>query len=109
MQQPLRNLEHPMAQSKILDLTDVIPELNHAEEVELSKIFANPIVHKYFRAIGMQAVFEQASIDHKDLNIVMNDPAFLLEMAFQKGVMHTANLVINYTPKEQQHGTSPTG
>lgn len=95
-----------MAQSKLYDLTDIIQQLTPLEEVELSKVFANPIVNKYFRAVGLQAVFEQASIDKEKLTTFLDDPKFLLEMAYQKGIMHTANTVLNYTPKEPTHGTS---
>ena len=86
-------------------LSDVIVDLSPAESVELAKIFANPLVIKYFRAVGMNAVFEQAAFPYNKLAATNNE--FLLEMAFQKGIANLADTVLNYTPvKEIPNGTS---
>lgn len=89
-----------------LSLTQAIEELTTHEQQELLKVFQNPVVIKYFRAIGMQAVFEQAAYPYNKLHEA-NNLTFLLEMAYQKGIMHMADTILNYTPvKEPSNGTS---
>lgn len=94
-----------MAQGKMYALTDTIPELTPIESLELQKVLQNPLVIKYFRTVGLTAVFEQASLS-KDLLSDTNNK-YLIELAYQKGIMHMADTVLNYTPvKEQGNGTS---
>lgn len=86
-------------------LADAIVDISPAESIELAKVFANPLLIKYFRAIGMNAVFEQAAFPYNKL--ASTDQTFLLEMAYQKGIAAMADTVLNYTPiKEIQNGSS---
>ena len=88
------------------DLLDIIPALTDIEQQELCKLLKNPILTKYFKAVGYAAVFEQAELPLEQLHTKDGNVEFLLKLAYQKGIMHTANTVLNYTPKEQDNGTS---
>lgn len=90
------------------DLTDAIPIIDTNDEKELAKIFALPIVVKYFRAMGMTAVFEQAKYPYHEL-ADNNNLKLLLELAYQKGVASMADTILNYTPsKELNNGSEST-
>lgn len=82
------------------DLTDVIPVLSDSEEVELLRILKNPVVVKYFRGIALTAVFEMAKGDITALTPQGLSPKYLIDMAFQKGILHMADAVISKIPKE---------
>ncbi len=95
-----------MAQSQQHSLTDAIVDISPAESIELAKLFANPLIIKYFRAVGMNAVFEQAAYPYDKMS--EKDFNFLLTMAYQKGIQNMADTVLNYTPIKESNNVTST-
>ena len=93
-----------MAQYKENDLTDVIGKLTETEEQELAKLLQNPVIVKYLRIMGMTAIFEQAAYPYDKLADLNGNVKLLLELAYQKGIMHMANTLLNFTHKEKSDG-----
>lgn len=81
-----------MSQPKVHDLKDVLVPLNAEQEKELVQLLKNPSVIQYFRNVAFQAMFEMAEHSRTNFNPI--------EQAYQQGVLHMANTVLNITPKE---------
>lgn len=89
-----------MAQSNTHLLSNIIPELTDTEHQELIKALNNPVIIKYFRAIALTAVFEQAKADIVQLTQAGLSPKYLIDQAYQKGILYMAEDILSQIPKE---------
>lgn len=92
--------EAPQPKQQTLTLLSIIEELGPTEVEEVKKVFKHPSVIRYFRAIGLKAMFENASASQDDLAQARNNDKYVVAQAYNKGIIDLIETFLNTVNKE---------
>lgn len=87
-------------EERIRNWDEVVPEINEAEALEVSVHLSIPAVQKYFRKVALEEMLSHAKTPMVD--ILGNQQAHLVDIAYSKGRLSLASEVIDYAIQHQK-------
>lgn len=92
-------------EERILDWTEVIPHLNEAEEEEVAMHLSIPSVQKYFRALAIKELVDQAKVPVVD--ILNNQLGHIAGVAYSKGRLSVSDEIVRWAITRQKSRQLP--